>query len=100
MFWAAGLFLNLPYTQIENAVLQKAGELQRQRREDDEDPAGDAAGDAAEDGNRGAIADRAGRSRDAGGAVGGAADAAGVNGSKGVPDVVRFQCSLLPKNHL
>jgi hypothetical protein len=82
--------LGVSCTQIENAVLQKAGELQRQRREDEEDAAGDAAGDVAEGSNRGASADRAGRSRDEGGAAGGAADAAGVNESKGVPDVVRF----------
>jgi hypothetical protein len=81
--------------QIENAVLQKAGELQRQRHEDNED----AAGHAAEDGNRGASAsaDRAGN-RDEGGAASGASDAAGNGASKDVPDVVRFQSNPAPKN--
>ena len=67
--------------QIENAVLQKAGELQRQRREGDEDAAGVAAEDAVNDAKQG---------RHEGGAAGGAVDAAGDNTSKAVPDVVRF----------
>ena len=74
--------------QIENAVLQKAGELQRQRCEDDEDAAGVTGEDAIKDANRGASADRAG-GRDQGRTAGGAADATGNDASKDVPDVVR-----------
>jgi hypothetical protein len=70
--------------QIENAVLQKAGELQRRRRNDDADAAADAEGDAMRAGG----ADQ-GRGTDVGRAAGGASDAAGNGASKELPSVVR-----------